>query len=192
MRRVRATTAPTYFEDAAAFRRWLAAHAATEDGLLVGFHKVGSGTPSMTWSESVDEALCFGWIDAVRKRVDGERYTIRFTKRKRASNWSAINIAKFELLRKQGRTTPGGEAAFAHRTEDRSRIYAYEQAETAKLAPEEERAFRRNAKAWKYLEGVPPSYRKVVMHWITTAKKPETRAKRLASLIAACAAGKRL
>lgn len=183
---------PRFFASAAAFRAWLDANAASAGELLVGFHKVGSGRESMSWPESVDEALCHGWIDGVRKRIDDQRYSIRFTPRKAGSIWSAVNIAKVEQLRAQGRMTAAGERAFADRRDARSRVYAYEQAGTAALAPDELRAFRRREDAWRYFEAAPPSYRKVVLHWITTAKRAQTRAARLAQLIEACAAGQRL
>lgn len=184
--------APTFFESASAFRRWLQANAASHAQVLVGFRKVASGLASLSWTESVDEAICFGWIDGVRKRVDDESYTIRFTPRKPTSIWSAINIAKVERLRSQGLMTAAGEQAFAHRKAHRSVVYAYEQAVTAELSAPELRGFRRQKSAWNFFEAAPPGYRKVVLHWITTAKKAETRAARLAALMAACAAGKRL
>lgn len=184
--------APRYFPSTKAFRAWLAKHGASEPVLLVGFRKVATGRPSMTWSESVDEALCFGWIDGVRKRVDDGNYTIRFSPRKPTSSWSAINIAKVAKLRAEGRMTAAGEAAYARRTDTKSSPYSYEQSISAVLTAPELRAFRRDKPAWKYFDAAPPSYRKVILHWITTAKKPETRAKRLSTLIAACAAGKRL
>lgn len=185
-------SAPRYFASPAAFRAWLAEHAAREWELLVGFHKVDSGKPSMSWSESVDEALCFGWIDGVRKRIDDEAYSIRFTPRKPGSIWSAINIAKVEALRSAGRMTPAGEAAFAQRTADKSVVYAYEQDEAGELSPAEVRAFKREKAAWAYWETCPPGYRKTVLHWVTTAKRAETRVSRLATLVAACGEGKRL
>ncbi len=185
-------TTPTFFANAQAFRSWLERNATTATELIVGFHKVDSGRPSMIWSESVDEALCFGWIDGVRKRIDENSYQIRFTPRKASSIWSAVNIAKFELLQTQGRMTAAGEKAFAHRKDDKSAIYAYEQERTAELSAEELRMFQRDKIAWTYFEGTPPGYRKVLLHWVTTAKKAETRASRLATLLEACAAGKRL
>ena len=185
-------TAPTYFTSATDFRRWLETHAASASELLVGFHKVDSGRPCMTWSESVDEALCFGWIDGVRRRIDDAAYTIRFTPRKPTSIWSAINIAKIERLNAEGRLRPAGEAAFAHREEARSKVYAYEQEATAELTPQELRAFKRRKSAWTFFESTPPGYRKVILHWVTRAKKTETRASRLATLVDACAAGTRL
>lgn len=186
-------TTPTFFPDAAAFRHWFDANAGTSTELLVGFHKVGSGRPSMSWSESVDEALCVGWIDGVRRRIDDRTYSIRFTPRKPASIWSAINIAKVEMLAAAGRMRPAGAQAFARRTEAKSKIYSHEQAQTAMLSATELRAFKRHQAAWRFFdEQTPPGYRKVVLHWITSAKKPETRAARLAKLLAACAAGQRL
>lgn len=185
-------TEPVFFADAVLFRRWLEAHAATATELLVGFHKVGSGQPSMSWPESVDEALCFGWIDGRRKRIDDTAYSIRFTPRKAGSIWSTVNIAKMDALRAAGRMRPEGERVFALRTEAKSGIYSHEQAQSAALAEDELQAFRHNAAAWAYFEALPPGYRKTVLHWITTAKKPETRAARLAKLVQACAAGKRL
>lgn len=185
-------TAPTFFADAKAFRRWLEAHAGSATELLVGFHKVGKGRASMSWSESVDEALCFGWIDGVRKRIDEATYTIRFTPRKPTSIWSAINIAKIEQLEAAGRMTPAGAHAFAQRTDARSKVYCHEREEDAELSAAELREFKRNKVAWSYFEGTPPGYQRVVLHWITGAKKPETRAARLGKLVEACAAGQRL
>ncbi|MBK7116687.1 MAG: bacteriocin-protection protein, partial [Proteobacteria bacterium] len=141
---------PRFFESADAFRAWLVKNAATASELLVGYHKVATGRPSMSWSESVDEALCFGWIDGVRKRIDDDTYSIRFTPRKATSIWSAINIGKIEQLRIQGRMTPQGESAFASRTEARSVVYAYEQKATAELTPDEVRAFMRKKLAWRF------------------------------------------
>lgn len=182
---------PVFFA-AGDFRAWLAAHAATADELLVGFHKVGSGRPCMSWSESVDEALCFGWIDGVRRRIDDGSYSIRFTPRKRDSIWSVVNIAKMDKLRAEGKMTPAGEAAFAHRKAARSGIYSHERRDVPELSEEELACFRRDAAAWACFETVPPGYRKTVLHWITGAKKTETRAARLAKLMQACAAGTRL
>lgn len=184
--------APQFFETACAFRTWLDANASTETDLLVGYYKVGCGRPSMTWPESVDEALCVGWIDGVRRRVDDQAYTIRFTPRKPSSIWSAVNIAKFEQLSRQGRMTPAGERAYDNRTAAKSMVYAYEQTTTAELAAEELGAFQQLVGAWQYFEATPPSYKRVILHWITTAKRPETRAARLAKLMKACTNGERL
>ena len=183
---------PRLFETASAFRAWLQVNASTASELLVGYHKVATGRPSMSWSESVDEALCFGWIDGVRKRIDENTYSIRFTPRKATSIWSAINIAKFERLREQARMTPAGEKAFASRTEAKSVVYAYEQESTAELSTEEVRFFKRQKAAWLFFGATPPSYKKVILHWVTTAKRSETRTSRFAKLVEACAAGQRL
>jgi uncharacterized protein YdeI (YjbR/CyaY-like superfamily) len=185
-------TAPLFFQSAKAFRKWLSSNADAASELIVGFYKVDSGRPSIAWPESVDEALCFGWIDGVRKRIDDESYQIRFTPRKPTSIWSAINITKFQDLQARGCMTPAGVKAFSHRTDKKSVIYAYEQEATAQLSPQELRTFKRESAAWGYFEDCPPGYKKVLLHWVTTAKKTETRASRLGTLMQACAAGKRL
>src|SRR2546423_6773539 len=140
---------PSFFKTADAFRSWLEKHASTESELVVGFYKRSTGLPSMTWSESVDEALCHGWIDGVRANIDEASYQIRYTPRKPGSIWSAINIEKVHVLEAQGRMTEAGRRAFAHRTEAKSKIYSYEQDAAAKLSPEDEAAFRKNKHAWK-------------------------------------------
>ena len=145
----------------------------------------------MTWPESVDEALCFGWIDGVRKRIDDESYTIRFTPRKASSIWSAINIARAEDLKKAGRMKAAGLWAFEQRSAARSAVYAYENAQK-ELPPDFEREFRANAKAWQFFEAQAPSYRRVAIYWIVSAKREETRRRRLANLIEDSAAGRRL
>lgn len=185
-------TAPRFFETAEAFRAWLEARASTELELLVGYHKVATGRPSMSWSESVDVALCFGWIDGVRKRIDDDSYSIRFTPRKATSIWSAINIAKFERLHAQGRMTAAGERAFASRSEAKSAVYAYEQDAMAELSSSELKEFKRHKAAWRFFQATPPSYKKVMLHWVTTAKRAETRAARFGKLVEACACGQRL
>jgi uncharacterized protein YdeI (YjbR/CyaY-like superfamily) len=183
---------PRFFETGSEFRAWLEANASTATELLIGYHKVGTGRPSMSWSESVDEALCFGWIDGVRKRIDHHTYSIRFTPRKPTSIWSAVNIAKFEQLREQGRMTPAGAKAFANRTEAKSVVYSYEQKTAAELSGVELRAFKRNKAAWRFFDATPPSYKKVILHWVNTAKRTETRASRFTKLVEACAAAQRL
>jgi uncharacterized protein YdeI (YjbR/CyaY-like superfamily) len=185
-------TSPVFFADAQAFRTWLAAHAHEARELLVGFHKVGTGKPSMRWSDSVDQALCYGWIDGVRKGIDEHTYTIRFTPRKAGSTWSAVNIDKVAKLREQGLMTPAGEAAFAQRSEARSRVYSHERETPAELEPADLARFKRHKAAWTYFEACPPGYRKRMLHVVTSAKKPETRAARLERLIEACAEGRRL
>lgn len=184
--------AAIYFPSADAFRAWLAEHHADRDELLVGFHKQGTGRPSMTWPESVEAALAYGWIDGIRRRVDDRRYTIRFTKRRPRSIWSAKNIATAKALVASGRMTPAGLAAFEARDEQRSRVYSFEREQAATLAPAEERRFRANKKAWAFFSALPPGYRRTAYHWVISAKRAETRARRLALLIADSAAGLRI
>jgi len=174
---------PIYFASPEEFRAWLEEHHASESEVLVGYHRKATGRPSMTWQQSVDEALCYGWIDGVRRGVDHERYSIRFTPRKATSTWSAVNIDRFQALEAEGRTRPAGRAAFASRREDRSRIYSYERREEARFEDGEERRFRENAAAWAFWEARPPGYRRVATHWVISARKPETRERRLAQLI---------
>ena len=181
---------PVYFASPVEFRAWLERQHTTESELWVGYHKRGTGVPSMTWPESVDEALCFGWIDGLRKRVDDERYAIRFTPRKPKSNWSKVNIARVAELARLGRMTPAGLAAFE--TRDAKRDYSYEETRQRSFTPAQEKEFRRNRKAWSFFAAQPPGYRKTLIYWVTSAKKAETSAARLARLIEASAAGLRV
>jgi uncharacterized protein YdeI (YjbR/CyaY-like superfamily) len=176
---------PTFFATPADFRAWLAEHHATRDELWVGFHKKGSGKPSITWPESVDEALCFGWIDGIRKSLGAESYVIRFTPRKPRSNWSAVNVARVAELTKEGRMRPAGLAAFEKRVPERTAIYEYEQPTRTEPAFDaaSEGAFRENAAAWAFFQAQPPGYRKLFTRWVMSAKREETRARRLATLI---------
>lgn len=174
----------TYFPTPAAFRRWLEKHHDRANELLVGFYKKGSGRPSITWPEAVDEALCFGWIDGVRRSIDDERYTIRFTPRKPTSTWSAVNRKRIEALNAEGRVHEAGLAAYRSRRPDRTGIYAYENRKAAKLDPESERTFRAEREAWRYFSEQPPSYTLTVIWWVISAKRPETRRRRLEKLIA--------
>ena len=174
---------PTFFRNGAEFRTWLERHHHRESELLIGYYKKSSGKPSMTWPESVDEALCFGWIDGVRKGLDDERYTIRFTPRKPGSIWSAANIKRAQELIGLGLMHPTGLRAFRARRADRSSIYSYEQHEVGKLDKASERAFRRNKEAWEFFQESAPSYRKAAIHWVMTAKQDATRQRRLATLI---------
>jgi uncharacterized protein YdeI (YjbR/CyaY-like superfamily) len=183
---------PTFFAGPADFRAWLAEHHADETELLVGFYKRASGRPSITWQESVDEALCFGWIDGVRRSIDGDSYSIRFTPRQKRSTWSAVNIRRAGELIEEGRMAPAGKAAFEARTDDRSAIYSYEQRHNATLEPEQQQRFEADATAWKWFSDQPPSYRRTAVHWVTSAKKPETRERRLAALIEDSAAGRKV
>ncbi len=176
-------TGIVYFEGPAEFGKWLEKHHASEAELWVGYYKKGSGRPSLTWPESVDEALCRGWIDGIRKSVDDRRYTIRFTPRKPGSVWSAINIRRAEELLAAGRMRPRGLEAFRARREDRARIYSYEQA-GPKLGAGHERRFKADPKAWKFFRTRTDWYRRTASWWVVSAKKEETREKRLAVLIA--------
>ncbi len=184
--------APRFFTDAAAFRAWLEAHGAQETELAVGFHTVGSGRPSLTWPEAVAEALCFGWIDGVRRRIDATSYQIRFTPRRRGSTWSAVNIETAQQLIQAGRMTAAGLRAFDLRTEKASRTYSYEQEEGSALAPAEETLFRASPAAWAHFMQQPPSFREKAIWWVISAKRESTRATRLEKLIDASAAGRRL
>lgn len=183
---------PLYFPSPAHFRAWLQEHHAKERELLVGFHKKSSGEPSITWPESVDVALCFGWIDGVRKNVDITRYTIRFTPRRPGSIWSKINIDRVRELTDLGLMQPAGLKAFARRTDEKSAIYSYEQRKNATLGEAYEPTFRRNRKAWDFFQDQAPSYRRVCSWWVISAKQEETRLRRLAELIASSAKGRRV
>jgi uncharacterized protein YdeI (YjbR/CyaY-like superfamily) len=183
---------PKFFASPAAFRSWLVEHHEVETELLVGFYKVDSGKPSMTWSESVDEALCFGWIDGVRRSLGAEAYTIRFTRRKPKSLWSAINVAKVAQLQAAGKMYPAGERAFALRTPDRTGVYSFERAAAAELTAAEQRAFKRSKPAWTFFDAQAPSYKRAALHWVVSAKREETRARRLEKLIDDSTAGRRL
>jgi uncharacterized protein YdeI (YjbR/CyaY-like superfamily) len=181
---------PTTFETPEAFRRWLEQHHDTETELWVGFLRKSTGKPSMTWAQAVDEALCFGWIDGKTKRVDEASWMIRFTPRRKGSVWSQRNIGRVKVLSREGRMHPAGMAAFKVRREDRSGIYSYEQRHRAVFDPAFERRFRRNRKAWAWFEAKAPSYRQAAIRWVMTAKKEETRERRLLQLIEASAAGR--
>ena len=184
-----AAIAPAFYATPQEWRAWLEQNHADAREHWVGFHKRGTGRPSITWPEAVDQALCFGWIDGVRRRIDDTSYSIRFTPRKARSTWSAVNIKRMKELVDEGRVAPAGLAAFERRTDDRSAIYSYEQRKAAKLDPDQERRLRAHERARAYFEAQPPSYRRAAIHWVTSAKKPETRERRLAQLIECSAAG---
>lgn len=183
---------PKYFATPAKFRAWLEANHLKKSELLVGFYKTSSGKPSLTWPQSVDQALCFGWIDGVRRSIDGERYSIRFTPRKPTSIWSNINIAKVAALTKAGVMRPAGLEAFAAKSKTKQGVYSFERAEPAKLEPAQEQQFRADPKAWEYFEHQAPWYRRAALHWVTSAKREETRVKRLAQLISDSQQGQRI
>jgi len=185
------STRPTFFQTPAAFRKWLEQHHANQDVLWVGYYKKGSGKQSITWPESVDQALCYGWIDGVRKTIDEHSYTIRFTPRKPGSVWSSINIKRAQALIKQGQMQPAGHKAFQARKENKSGIYSYEQ-RSVDLPEPYNRLLRKNKAAWSFFQLQPAYYRKVVCWWIVSAKKEETRLKRLEQLMACSVQGQRL
>jgi uncharacterized protein YdeI (YjbR/CyaY-like superfamily) len=181
---------PVFFSTEADFRRWLAAHHESAPELLVGFWKKGSGKPSIDWPQARDQALCFGWIDGIRKSLGEDAYTIRFTQRRKGSIWSKVNVERYEALKAAGLITAAGQQVY-ERDKHKSGLYAYEKP-FASLNDEEEKQFRRDKAAWADWEKRPPSYRRSALNWITSAKRPETRAKRLAQLIAVSAEGRRL
>lgn len=181
-----------FFATPAELQAWFADHHNMAEAQWIGFHKKDSGRPSITWPEAVDEALCVGWIDGVRKRLDDQSYMIRFTPRKLRSTWSVVNIKRVEELTNTGRMQPAGLAAFAQRTTARSGTYAYEQTGELQLAVEDEQLLRANGAAWEFWHNQPPSYRRTATWWIMSAKQATTRQKRLATLIADSAAGRTL
>jgi len=185
-------TEPKYFKNAAALKHWFSKNAATAEELVVGFMKTGTGAASVSWPEAVDEALCVGWIDGVRHRLDDARYKIRFTPRKPGSNWSAVNIRRAAALQAEGRMNPAGLAAFAQRSEARSRTASYEQNAHPEFSAAEQSRFRKTPGAWAFYEALPASYRKKVTWWVVSAKLPATRNRRLLQLVEACAHGQRL
>jgi uncharacterized protein YdeI (YjbR/CyaY-like superfamily) len=179
-----------FFGSPAAWRTWLAEHHATAPDVLVGFHKKGTGRASLTWAESVAEALCFGWIDGVRRSAGPEAYTIRFTPRRPGSHWSQVNVDLVARLEAQGRMTEAGRAAFAARREDRTARFAYEQAEVT-FDAEQEAAFRADPVGWAWFSAQAPSYRKQATYWVISAKRAQTQAQRLASLVECSREGRR-
>jgi uncharacterized protein YdeI (YjbR/CyaY-like superfamily) len=182
---------PKFFRTPKDFRAWLEGNHETVPELWVGLYRKDSGKPSITWPESVDEALCFGWIDGIRKKVDEISYKIRFTPRRKRSVWSAINIKRVAALTKEKRMCPAGVKAFAARLENKSGIYSYEQL-TAELPAPYSRRLKKNNAAWDFFHKQPPGYRKIMIWWIVSAKKEETRLMRLEKLVAESARGKRL
>jgi uncharacterized protein YdeI (YjbR/CyaY-like superfamily) len=179
-----------FFKSAAEFRRWLHRNHAQSDELWVGYYKIASGKPSLTWQESVDEALCYGWIDGIRKSIDEVSYKIRFTPRRSKSNWSLVNIKRVRELKKAGRMHESGLTAFAAGMSER-RDYSYERHERT-VSPEVDAAVRANPRARTFWEKQPPGYKKIASFWIMSAKKEETRARRLKILIDDCTNGKRI
>ena len=184
---------PTFFATPADFREWFEQNHDTARELLVGFYKKGSGKPSITWPESVDEALCFGWIDGIRRRIDEESYSIRFTPRRARSIWSNVNTKRVAVLTKEGRMHPAGLAAFKKRDAKRSGIYAFEQREKAqRLGAAYMAKLKANKKAWAFFQSQSPYYQRMASLFVMSAKKEETRLRRLAALIEDSAAGRRI
>ena len=181
---------PVFFATPEEFGAWLEEHHETATELLVGFHKKRTGRPTITWPESVEQALRFGWIDGVRRSLGDESYTIRFTPRKPTSNWSLVNVAKVEELKERGLMAPAGLRAYAARRPERTGVYSAERKEPAVLAPELERRFKANSTAWRWFTARPPGYRKTATHWVVSAKKAETRLRRLQQLIDCSAEGR--
>jgi len=179
---------PKFFSDQGKFRKWLEKNHDKKKELIVGFYKKSSGKPSITWPESVDQALCFGWIDGIRRSIDEISYSIRFTPRNPKSTWSVVNIKKVGKLKKQGFMMPPGLAAFNLRKEQNSGVYSFEQ-KNINFNTEFEKIFKRNKKAWVNFQKEAPYYRKTVIHWVMSAKREETRLKRLNTLIEDSASG---
>ena len=182
---------PIFFENQNHFRDWLREHHQTETELWVGFYKKATGLPSLTWSESVDQALCYGWIYGLRRSINDKSYKIRFTPRKPTSNWSAVNIKKIAKLKRKGLIRKAGLDAFEKREKSKSRVYTYEKA-AVDFADAYESEFKNNKKAWNYFEKSTPGYRKQVIGWVMSAKKEETQNRRLQILIKHCDAGEKI
>jgi len=174
---------PMFFATAAEFRSWLEHHHDNTEELWVGFYKIGSGKPSMTWPQAVDESLGFGWIDGQRQGIDSMRYAIRFTPRKPGSIWSSVNVKRVKELSAEGLMKPAGLEAFKARRAGKSGIYSYEQRTAVELDAAQERLFRANKRAWEFFQRQPPSYRKAAIWWVVSAKRDETKRKRLCDLI---------
>ena len=185
-------TAARFFATPADLAAWFAEHAADEPELLVGFWKRSTGRASITWAESVDEALCVGWIDGIRRRIDDDSYSIRFTPRRTGSTWSAVNVRRVGELTAEGRMQEAGLAAFAARRADRSGTYSHEQRADPRLDAGAEQVFRAEPEAWEFFTSQPPSYRRAAVWWVVSAKRAHTRERRLAQLVADSRAGLRI
>src|SRR3954454_10571360 len=183
---------PIFFRTAAEFRRWLKAHHSKTTEQWIGFYRKDSNRPSITWPESVDEALCFGWIDGLRKSIDAYSYKIRFTPRRATTVWSAVNARRMRELIRAGRVQKAGLAAFDRRTETKTAIYSYENRDAAILPISAIATFRRHRKAWRWFTSQSPSYRQTAIWWVVSAKRPETRQKRLEIFISDSASGRKI
>lgn len=173
---------PTFFKKQSDLRKWFEKNADTATELLVGYYKVASGKPSITWPQSVDEALCFGWIDGITHSIDKDSYSIRFTPRNPNSIWSAVNIKKVGVLKKLGLMKPKGLELFSMMNKNKLQTYSFERS-VVKFSPEYEKKFKANKKAWKFFEQMPAYYKKATTNWVMSAKQEETRLRRLATLI---------
>jgi uncharacterized protein YdeI (YjbR/CyaY-like superfamily) len=183
---------PQFFASAAELRAWFEENQDTAPEVFVGYWKKGAGRSGVTHTEAIEQALCFGWIDSVGRRIDDQRYQVRFTPRRKGSVWSAINVAKIAELTERGLMHPAGVRAFAERTRDRVAVYSYEQPEDARLDEKQEARLRAEPAAWTWFAGQTPSYRRSAVHWVVSAKRPETRERRLTRLIADSAAGRKV
>jgi uncharacterized protein YdeI (YjbR/CyaY-like superfamily) len=183
---------PIFFSSPGELRSWLEENHDSADELIVGCHRKETGRPTVTWNEIVDEALCFGWIDGIVRRIDDTRFTRRLTPRRPRSIWSVKNVARVAELIEEGRVRPAGLRAFEARTAERTGIYGHDRAEPARLPPEADALLRGDAKAWEFFSGQPPGYRRTAIHWVMSAKRQETRDRRLAQLIADSRAGRRV
>ncbi|MEX1045965.1 MAG: YdeI/OmpD-associated family protein [Actinomycetota bacterium] len=181
---------PKFFAKPEKFREWLKVHHKTESELWVGFHKKDSGKPSMTWPEAVEEALCFGWIDGVRRSYSASSYVNRFTPRRAGSNWSKINIAKAEELIRNRKMRAAGRTAFEARSEAKAGVYSFEREREPAFSASQQRAFKADRKAWEFFRAQPPWYRRAATWWVISAKREETRERRLAQLIRDSRAGR--
>lgn len=181
----------TFFSDQWKFRDWLKKNHDKKTEIVVGFYKKGSGRPSLTWPESVDQALCFGWIDGIRRSIDAESYSNRFTPRKANSNWSAVNIKKVKQLIKDGLMQPAGLAAYRNRKIDKARVYSYEN-KPEELPANLEKKFKADKKAWKFFSSQPLSYQKNIFYWILSARQEATQLSRLDKAIKESGKNKRM
>jgi uncharacterized protein YdeI (YjbR/CyaY-like superfamily) len=182
---------PIYFGSPAEFRAWLEKNHATAPDVWVGYYKRATGRPSLTWAGSVDQALCFGWIDGIRKSIDDARYVIRFTPRKATSKWSLVNVRRMKELARLGLMTLAGQAAFDKRGKAKA-DYSYEQRHESRFTAAQARALRADKTAWAFLSAQPPGYQHTVAFWVTSAKKEDTQARRLSQLIECCRKGERV
>lgn len=180
---------PIFFPTQHHFRAWLEEHHLTETELIVGYYKVNSGKESMTWSESVDQALCFGWIDGIRRSIDEDSYQIRFTPRKKTSIWSAVNIQKVQELTEKGLMRPAGLAIYAYRSDERSYVYSFEK-DVSPFSTELQTLFEEHQAAWDFYQTWAPSYKKSAQNWVMSDKQEATRLKRLNVLTSECALGR--